>query len=311
MKFPSVGKQNEASLEDTNFEEQKQESPRTKGVEELKLASPNNTGFIKHKQPEKVESEVAEFKKHFKQYHFDDNRMTKFEKELAEMKMIFVQNGCDGNRMAKVETEVVGIKSLLSQLLDRFPVKETVSHAERNSEMPGGIIFSSTNKEGPDITIVEPKVSPHNLAPKERSDDVISSDTDKSSLPFEPVKVAQGLKRARTFRTTDLKKISAAVDINPIVSGKKPHIKKATKQIQKHPLRVSESDSISQIDNGRRCTRPANELKNSHYLSSPYVPLDFGNKRKKDNKKMATTRKVNMESESELDLDDVKCQKVN
>ncbi|KAH7846353.1 hypothetical protein Vadar_012840 [Vaccinium darrowii] len=281
MKFPSFEKQSQAPLKDTNFQEQNQESPRTKVVEELKLASPNNTVFVEHKQPETVEPEVAEFKKHFKQYHFDDNRMTKFEKELDEMKMLFMKNGCDGNRMAKMETEVVGIKSLLSQLLDRFPVKE------------------------------EPKVSPNNLAPKEMPDDVISSDTDESSLPSEPVEVAQGLKRTRTFGTTDLKKISAAVDIDPIVSGKKPHIKMATKQIQRRHLRVSESDSISQIDNGRRRTRPPNELKHSQYLSSPYIALDFGKKRMKGNKKTAATKKVNLESESELDSDDVKCQKMD
>ncbi|KAH7865271.1 hypothetical protein Vadar_004466 [Vaccinium darrowii] len=154
MKFSSVEKQNQAPLNDTNFQEQNQESSRTKVVEELKLASPNNTIFLEHKQPETVESEVAEFKKHFTQYHFDDNRMTKFEKELVEMKLFFIKNGCD--------------------------VKE------------------------------EPKVSPNNLAPKEKPDDVISSDTDESSLPVEPVKIAQGLKRTRTFGTTDLKKISAA-----------------------------------------------------------------------------------------------------
>ncbi|KAH7851181.1 hypothetical protein Vadar_008304 [Vaccinium darrowii] len=236
---------------------------------------------MEHKQPEIVESEVAEFKKHFKQYHFDDNRMPNFEKKLAEMKMLFIKNGCDGNRMAKMETEVVGMKSLLSQLLDRFPVKE------------------------------EPKVSPNNLAPKEKPDDLISSDTDESSLPVEPVKSSPRFEKTRTFGTTDLKKISAAVDIGPIVNGKKPHIKMATKQIQRRHLRVSQSDSISQIDNGRRRTQPANELKHSQYLSSPYIPLDFGKKRMKGNKKTAATKKVNLEPESEVNSDDVMCQKMD
>ncbi|XP_058212963.1 uncharacterized protein LOC131324836 isoform X1 [Rhododendron vialii] len=163
-----------------------------------------------------------------------------------------------------------------------------------------------------------------NLAPKKKPDVTISIDTNESCLPFQPVEEvnvkslvkkqpAQGLKRARTSGMTDLNTISAGVDVeivDPIASRKNPRIKKPTKQLRRCSSRLVEFDSFSQNGIGCPQTRPSNELKRSQYLCSPYIPLDIGMKRMKGNKK-ATITKVNMDEESELDSDDVKCQKIS
>ncbi|KAG5531619.1 hypothetical protein RHGRI_026288 [Rhododendron griersonianum] len=197
--------------------------------------------------------------------------------------------------MAKVETELVGMKSLLTQMVNKVFGKETVS-----------------------LQPVEV-----NLATKKKLDVTICIDTDESCLPFQPVEEvnvkslvkkqpAQGLKRARTSEMTDLNTISAGVDVeivDPIANRKKPRIKKPTKQLRRCSSRLAESDSFSQNGIGCPQTRPSNELKRSQYLCSPYILLDTKMKRMKGNKK-ATIRKVNMDEESDLDSDDIKCQKI-
>ncbi|KAI8571555.1 hypothetical protein RHMOL_Rhmol01G0129000 [Rhododendron molle] len=295
MKFTHIEKQNQASPENTNFEEQNQESSNDEGFEEYNQPSPKTTCICNDSRIAKVESELAEFKKSFDQYRYDDNRMTKVEKELTEMKMIFIENYCVGDRMAKVETELVGMKSLLTQLVNKVSGKETVS-----------------------LQPVEV-----NVVPKKKPDVTISINTDESCLPFQQVEEvnvkslvkkqpAQGLKIARNSGMTDLNTISTDVDVeivDPIASQKKPRIKKPTKKLRRCSPQLAESDLFSQNGIGRPQTRPSNELKRSQYLCSPYTPLDIGMKRMKGNKK-ATIRKVTMDEESELDSNDIKCQKI-